>query len=95
MKTVLFFTADWCDPCHRIAPTIEEVFSNDAIKPYYSGVVKVNVDNEPERAAKYRANALPTFIIVNENGDEVARQVGVWSGLNVRGKIMEWLEVNS
>lgn len=95
MRTLLFFTASWCDPCKRIAPVIDDIFSDPDLHKFYSGVERVDVDIDPIRAAKNRVNGLPTFIIVNENNEEVARHEGIWSGVYMRNKIIDWLRENS
>lgn len=66
------FWADWCGPCHAVAPVIKE------IAKAYSGrltVVKVNVDERPHIAARYAIQSIPTLMII-ENGDIVWRQAG-------------------
>jgi len=67
------FWAAWCGPCRMVGPIIEEI-SND-----YEGraiVGKVDVDNNQEFAAKYGVRNIPT-VLVFQNGEVVARQVGV------------------
>src|SRR5438046_8492021 len=44
------FYADWCGPCKIVAPTMETLSKEYAIKVKF---VKVNVDNNPEVASKY------------------------------------------
>ena len=72
-KTVLIdFYADWCGPCKMFAPIIDEVANeNQNIK-----VVKINIDDNQDIAAKYQIMSIPTLVIVR-NGNEVARSVGV------------------
>ena len=67
------FWASWCGPCRMLAPTV------DAIADDYASVVKVgkvNVDEDPDLARKYRVASIPTLIVF-ENGAEVRRSVGV------------------
>lgn len=55
---VVDFYADWCGPCKRIAPVLEE------LAQVYEGrikVVKINVDHSPELAEQYQVRSIPTF----------------------------------
>jgi len=66
------FWATWCGPCRAVAPIVEELASE------YSGqlkVVKVDVDESQDVAAKYRIMSIPT-IMVFKGGQEVERVVG-------------------
>jgi thioredoxin-like negative regulator of GroEL len=65
------FTASWCEPCHRIAPTVEQL----AAQSTAAQVVVVNVDTCPQTADQYKAAILPTFVCLH-HGQEVARYVG-------------------
>ncbi|HWT76924.1 MAG TPA: thioredoxin [Mobilitalea sp.] len=54
------FYADWCGPCKMVAPIVAELADE------YEGVFKIgkiNVDEEPETAGKYRVMSIPTLII--------------------------------
>ncbi|KAJ1217972.1 hypothetical protein NDU88_005559 [Pleurodeles waltl] len=59
---VIDFTATWCGPCRRIAPVFDK-FSTE-----YRGVVflKVDVDDNPVLAQRYRIEAMPTFIFIKD-----------------------------
>ncbi|MFT4144830.1 MAG: thioredoxin [Mobilitalea sp.] len=66
------FYADWCGPCKMVAPIVTELASE------YDGVVKIgklNVDEEPETAGKYRVMTIPTLLIL-KNGSVVDTIVG-------------------
>ena len=67
------FWATWCMPCRMLAPTVEELAEELEGKVI---VGKINVDEEPELARKYRVASIPTLIVF-ENGAEVRRSVGV------------------
>ncbi len=67
------FWATWCKPCRMLAPTIEELAEDLEGKVI---VGKVNVDDDPDLARKYRVASIPTLIVF-ENGEEVRRSVGV------------------
>jgi thioredoxin 1 len=63
------FWAPWCGPCRIIAPHLEELDNErDDLT-----VVKMNVDENPQTAAKYGIMSIPTLILF-KNG-QVAKQV--------------------
>ena len=66
------FWVTWCMPCKMLAPVIEEIAAEaDGYK-----VGKVDVDQEPELAQKYRIMSIPS-ILVFKNGKVAASTVGV------------------
>lgn len=72
-KTVLLdFFAQWCGPCRRLSPILEEIAAERGdIK-----VVKVDIDENPELAAKYRVATIPTLFVV-EQGKVLNQAVGL------------------
>src|SRR5438309_11412119 len=64
------FWAEWCRPCHMLAPTVAEIATA------YSGklkVVKVNVDENLNAAGRFNIRGIPTLLIFK--GGEVADQI--------------------
>ena len=71
-KTVLLdFWATWCGPCRMVAPILEEIAGE---RPDIK-VCKVNVDEQPELASRYRIMSIPTLMVV-KNGQVVNQAVG-------------------
>lgn len=69
---LLDFSATWCGPCKMLAPIIENVATkHEGVK-----VAKLDIDQVPEVATKYRVQSVPT-VLVFKGGKEVARQVGL------------------
>jgi len=66
------FWAEWCGPCRAIAPMVEEL----AVE--FKGklkVVKIDVDESTDVAARYRIQSIPTLMVF-KGGQEVERVVG-------------------
>ena len=81
--TVVDFFADWCGPCKMMAPIVEELAES------YNGQVKIgklNVDNSPATAAKYKVMSIPTIVFI-KNGNVVETIVGVVSKAQLEEKI--------
>lgn len=60
------FWAEWCGPCHAIAPTVSSIADT------YAGRMKVgklNVDENEQTAAKYGIRSIPTLMLLK--GGEV------------------------
>lgn len=73
LPVLVDFYADWCGPCKRMGPIIEELHDQ------YEGKVKIgklNVDNSPETAAEFRVMSIPTLIFF-KNGKAIETMVGV------------------
>jgi len=68
------FYADWCGPCHAIAPTIEALSSEFEGKVKF---VKVDVDANQEVASRYEIMSIPTIILF-ENGKVEDSIVGAY-----------------
>jgi thioredoxin len=62
---ILDFYADWCGPCQRMSPILEEIAQSYAGK---INVYKINIDNEPELAEYYRITSIPTLIFIPMEG---------------------------
>lgn len=69
------FSATWCGPCQMMAPAVKELEKeyekNDKIK-----IVAVDIDENPEIAAKYSVMSVPTFLFIKK-GEVVESIIGV------------------
>jgi len=66
------FFAEWCGPCKMMAPVLDEVARD------YAGVlkvVKVDVHEAAETAARFGVTAMPMFVLVKD-GQETYRRIG-------------------
>jgi thioredoxin 2 len=66
------FWAPWCGPCRMVSPIVERVGTGLAGK---LKVVKLNVDEAPDIAARYDVQGIPLLVMIRE-GNEVDRLVG-------------------
>lgn len=66
------FWAPWCGPCRALTPTIEQLATEYAGK---IKVVKLNTDENPESAVKFRINSIPNLIFF-KGGKPVDQLVG-------------------
>ena len=67
--------ADWCGPCHMVAPVLEELAA-EANGRYI--IAKLNVDENPQTAGQFNIRSIPTMLIFKD-GKVVDRLVGVQS----------------
>lgn len=77
------FWAVWCGPCRMIAPTVEELAKE------YAGRVKVgklNTDENPDVASKYKIMGIPTIMFFKD-GQKVDQVVGAVPKPQLKAKI--------
>ena len=69
---LLDFYADWCGPCKMLSPILSEIADEyaDVLK-----VAKVNVDDEPELAMKFKVSSIPMLVLF-KNGKIISTSVG-------------------
>lgn len=65
LPAIIDLYADWCGPCKRTAPIMQEL-----AKEYAGKIViyKVNVDKEQELAALFNASSIPLFVLIPKEG---------------------------
>jgi thioredoxin 1 len=70
IPVIVEFYADWCGPCRKLGPVLQEKLKTKKFK-----LIKVNVDDHPELAQKYVKSAIP-FTILFKNGKKVTDILG-------------------
>lgn len=63
MKEILFFTAEWCNPCLKVEAVIKEFIDKHPEVMY----TRVDADNNITKSIHYEIKSLPSIIIL-ENG---------------------------
>jgi thioredoxin-like negative regulator of GroEL len=69
MKTVFYFTADWCQPCKKVKPIVE-----DMKKEGFEFQI-IDADYEQLLVKRFEIKSIPTFILM-EDGKEINRITG-------------------
>lgn len=62
MIKILDFYADWCVPCKKLAPILEELQNEMQLT-----IEKINVELEPEKADDYAVRNIPTLLIYKDD----------------------------
>ena len=71
-SVIVDFWAEWCGPCHAVAPVLDQIAKEraDELK-----LVKVNIDEEPDLARRYGVMSIPTIILF-KSGEPTAAAIG-------------------
>lgn len=83
MSHVLYFTADWCNPCQRTRPVAEELVRDGLID-----FIFIDADTEIELLEKFAIKSVPTYILL-EDGREVKRM----NGAKTRQEFLDFIDV--
>lgn len=86
LPVLVDFYADWCGPCKMMAPVIEEIADE------FTGKVKVgklNVDESPATASKYKVMSIPTLLVI-KNGEVADTIVGAVPKAHVVDKLSQY-----
>ncbi len=84
---IVDFWAEWCGPCRKIAPVLEELAAEHAGK---LRVAKLNVDDNPETARRFQVMSIPTLLVFKD-GEAKKRLVGAKGKLELSAELAEFL----
>ncbi len=81
------FWADWCQPCHMLAPIIKELKNDlgDRLR-----VVKIDTEKHQALSQKFNIKGIPTMILFKE-GKVLWRQSGVLPNEEIKKQIVGFL----
>lgn len=90
-KTLLYFSATWCQPCKTFGPIMDKVAEDH---PYD----KIDVEQNPQAAQEWNIRQIPTVVLL-ENSTELARFTGARTEAQLREFIdstsyEEWVKTN-
>lgn len=83
LPVLVDFWAEWCPPCHRLAPVLDELAGEYAGR---ARIVKIDTDDNPETARAYGVMSMPTLIMFR-NGEVVSQVVGAQPKAKLRKQI--------
>lgn len=83
MDTAYYFTADWCGPCKKVRPLVEEINKDSLLK-----FKIIDVDSEIDLVRSFEIKSVPTFILI-KNGEIVNRTTGA----KTKNELLEFLDV--
>jgi thioredoxin 1 len=71
MKSILYFTADWCNPCKKTKPIVEQLNTEQIMAKFFI----IDVDSDIERTRDFEIRSVPTFVVIKDN-KEIHRVTG-------------------
>lgn len=79
------FWAEWCGPCKKMNPILEELSSETGLL-----VGKLNVDENPGKTQEYSIQTIPTMVLFKD-GNPVHRIVGAMPKHRLMKELAEWI----
>lgn len=81
MNKLLVFSASWCGPCKTLKPVLDQLDQES--------LVRYDIDADMEKGTEYNIRAVPTLVLVDQDGVEIERV----SGVQTLSKLQEMLNV--
>lgn len=79
--------APWCGPCRQVSPAVEQLAGELAGR---MRVVKMNVDENPVTAERFRIQSIPALLIF-KGGQEIDRIVGAQPKSEILRRLQRWI----
>ena len=83
MISAYYFTADWCGPCKKVRPVVEQINQDNSIK-----FKIIDVDSEIDLVKAFEIKSVPTFILIKDG--EVSNRM---TGAKTKDELLEFLNV--
>ena len=83
LPVLVDFWAEWCPPCHRIVPVLDDLATEYAGR---ARIVKINADENPQTARAYGVMSLPTLTLFHK-GELVSKVIGAQPKPKLRAQI--------
>ena len=80
------FWAEWCGPCHRVAPILEEIAK---VRAGRLRLGKLNVDESPQTPARFQIESIPTMLLFKD-GKFVDGLVGALPRPQIESFVDRW-----
>jgi len=81
------FWAEWCGPCHMVAPVLEEIASE---KNGTLTIAKLDIDSNPDTARRFGILSIPSMLLFVD-GVEKRRLVGARGKQQILGELSEFV----
>mgnify|MGYP004662326993 CR=1 FL=1 len=85
--TVVDFFANWCGPCRKLGPILEEVETELGDKVNFK---KIDTDDNIDAAKEYQVSGLPTLLVFKD-GEVVDKMIGFLPKEHIKSKIQTQL----
>ncbi len=79
------FWAEWCGPCRRVSPILEEISSEHNLP-----VGKLNIDENPKKTQEYSVHSIPTMVLFVD-GKPVHTMLGAKPKHALLKELAEWI----
>jgi thioredoxin-like negative regulator of GroEL len=83
VKHVLYFTAEWCKPCEKVKPIVEQLNRDQITARFFM----IDADSETEMVEDFGIRSIPTFVLIEDN-----KEVGRINGAKTREELITFIE---